>query len=378
MQHVWGCSYRHVIRKFCSVKCSPHSLTSKHAEFLDLVRDHGGGSITLTRDTTNSAIAVLTLCNEMKKNAISGQMMAELADILDTLLLSEKIISPSSSSSTVTTKNSSDSDSSDDLVGLIIRGQGRVFCAGADLSLVRDRVNTSERGLMMSRFMTDALTRLRQSRYITVALLTGPAVGGGAEICTVADYRIMVQEETSGKGKGEEGGKEEGDSNHVCFIHASLGASPGWGGAYRLQSIVGRSVALRLLGTSVKVKPEQALAMGLIDHVVVVTPQSTSDTTTASAAATTTAAADAFIKVHSSSPVPSSSSSPPPNVPSSSSSSSSSSSPSSSIAAAGMSAAINFLLPFTQQAYPAAVGDIKQVAKPACHYPYNLIIKYPN
>ena len=52
--------------------CAPRSLTSEHAAFLDLVRDHGEGSITLTRDLSNSTIAVLTLCNEAKKNAISG------------------------------------------------------------------------------------------------------------------------------------------------------------------------------------------------------------------------------------------------------------------------------------------------------------------
>ena len=31
------------------------------------------------------------------------------------------------------------------------------------------------------------------------------------------------------------------------FVHASMGISPGWGGAHRLKSIVGRSNALRLL-----------------------------------------------------------------------------------------------------------------------------------
>ena len=330
MHHVFRCCHRHVERKFCSVRCVPRTLSSEHAEFLDLVRDHGEGSITLTRDTSNSTIAILTLCNETKKNAISGRMMVELADILDTLLLPEKITSTTAAATT-----------SDDIVGLIIRGQGRVFCAGADLTLVRDKVNTSERGLMMSRFMTDALTRLRQSRLITVALLTGPAVGGGAELSTVADYRIMVQEERGEREQtvekdNKEEGTETGDRNHICFIHASLGASPGWGGAYRLQSIVGRSAALRLLGTSVKVKPEQALAMGLVDQVVGITQQSTT------ASVTTAAAASA--QVHSSS--------------------SSSSSPSSCTAAAGMSAAISFLLPFTQQPYPSAVGDIKQVDNP--------------
>ena len=304
-----------------SVSQLSRTLAADHAEFLELVRDHGEGSITLTRDVSNSTIAVLTLHNETKKNAISGRMMMELAHILDTLLAyPEKI-----------TSNQQNDNSSESIVGLIIRGQGRIFCAGADLTLVRDKVNTSERGLMMSRFMTDALTRLRQSRFITVALLTGPAVGGGAELSTVADYRIMIQEQSRGE-KKESREKEMGDSsNHICFIHASLGASPGWGGAYRLQSIVGRSNALRLLGSCVKVNAEQALSMGLVDQVVVVTPQATTAVATVDSTLTS-----------------SSTTSLPPSITTSSDST-------------GMSAAIRFLFPFTQQPYLHAVGDVKQV-----------------
>jgi enoyl-CoA hydratase/carnithine racemase len=30
---------------------------------------------------------------------------------------------------------------------------------------------------------------------------------------------------------------------HICFIHAKLGAAPGWGAASRLVSIVGKKLA---------------------------------------------------------------------------------------------------------------------------------------
>lgn len=47
-----------------------------------------------------------------------------------------------------------------------------------------------------------------------------------------------------------------------------LGASPGWGGGQRLLDIVGRSRALRLLGTAQLLRPEEALAVGLADAVL--------------------------------------------------------------------------------------------------------------
>ena len=50
-------------------------------------------------------------------------------------------------------------------------------------------MNTPELAILMSQFMTDAFTRLRCSGLVSVCLINGTAVGGGAEIATVCDYR---------------------------------------------------------------------------------------------------------------------------------------------------------------------------------------------
>ena len=122
-------------------------------------------------------------------------------------------------------------------------------------------MNTSELAILMSQFMTDAFTRLRCSGFVSVCLINGSAVGGGAEIATVCDYRykinftenffhpsehyyivltkfvveinnlffdVRLMIDTPGK--------------YICFIHAKIGASPGWGGASRLVSIVGEKI----------------------------------------------------------------------------------------------------------------------------------------
>ena len=176
----------------------------------------------------------------------------------------------------------------------------------------------------MSRFMTDALTRLRNSSLVSLSLLNGPAVGGGAELCTATDFRLMVDD-------GEK-------RNHVRFIHAKLGASPGWGGAHRLQSIVGRSQALRLLGGSPRVTPQQAAAMGLVDQVITLGPSGTNSSSSSSISS----------------------------VKSSSSGQSTPTAPGLAHAVdvspdEGLLAALHFLQPFTSQPYPDAVFAMKDL-----------------
>lgn len=54
-------------------------------------------------------------------------------------------------------------------------------------------MNTPELAILMSQFMTDAFTRLRCSGLVSICLINGTAVGGGAEIATVCDYRYSLK-----------------------------------------------------------------------------------------------------------------------------------------------------------------------------------------
>lgn len=56
--------------------------------------------------------------------------------------------------------------------------------------------------------------------------------------------------------------------SEIRFVHKQMGLVPGWGGAARLVQILGSSPALRLLSGAVKVQPEQALHIGLIDTIL--------------------------------------------------------------------------------------------------------------
>jgi ethylmalonyl-CoA/methylmalonyl-CoA decarboxylase len=75
-------------------------------------------------------------------------------------------------------------------LAVCIMGANDCFCAGADFSLAREVVNTSDRGLLMCDFMTDVTWSLLSLDAPVVAVIDGPAIGGGAELTTASDFRI--------------------------------------------------------------------------------------------------------------------------------------------------------------------------------------------
>lgn len=233
----------------CSRIVRLFSLISRHADFLNLIKDHGSGDI-LLQNTSKPEIVVLKLANPSRKNAISGRMMFQLAAIVDSIVdmddPSRTTAAPISTPDLSKVINPVCQRPS----GLIIVGAGDSFCAGADFGLAKEVLVTPELGRAMSLFMTDALNSLRNSSLISVCLLNGPAVGGGAEFCTVGDFRLIAPQA------------------FVRFIHAKMGVSPGWGGIGRLHSILGRTQSLRLLGTSRVISPDEAVDIGFAEAIV--------------------------------------------------------------------------------------------------------------
>jgi ethylmalonyl-CoA/methylmalonyl-CoA decarboxylase len=128
---------------------------------------------------------------------------------------------------------------------LLLSGEGGHFCSGADLSTVRLAIDTPERGALMSQLMTDTLNRMRNLPLLSIAAIDGAAVGGGAELCTATDLRVVSLNAT------------------IQFVHTRLGAAPGWGGAARLAQDVGRSSALKLLLLAEKLDADAIMRLGL-------------------------------------------------------------------------------------------------------------------
>ncbi|KFV77223.1 Ethylmalonyl-CoA decarboxylase, partial [Dryobates pubescens] len=175
-----------------------------------------GGSINLSKE--DNGIAILTLNNPKLMNAFTGTMMLELQEKVTEL------------------------ESWKDGKGLIIYGAGNTFCSGSDLNAVKAISNPQassslkvfissllQDGMNMCMFMQNTLTRLMRLPLISVALVQGKAFGGGAELATACDFRLMSP------------------GSELRFVHRLMGLAPGWGGGARLVRIVGTGAALRLL-----------------------------------------------------------------------------------------------------------------------------------
>ena len=206
-------------------------LTHRHGKFLELISDFGGsGSISLSLD--GAGYGELTLNNAEKKGAMSAPMMLDLAANIDTLTHDEEGVT-----------------------GLALRSKGTIFSAGLDLKLAKGVINTGDKGAMMYDFMCDALWRLRNAPFVSVACLQGHAIGGGLELASATDYRIIV--------------KKSNSEPYLQSVHAKIGATPGWGGLARTKDIIGRKDALTLYGTCRRVSAEAACDLGLVDFIEV-------------------------------------------------------------------------------------------------------------
>lgn len=184
----------------------------------------GGGSVDLELDEV-TRIATVTLNQPEKRNAFSGKMMMDLGDVTSEL---------------ASWKSG---------VGVIVRGAGDHFCSGGDLEFVHGMMG-SENGVIMASYMHAVLTQFYRLPLVSLALVCGNAVGGGAEVATACDFRIMHPEASIG------------------FVQSRMGLSPGWGGGTRLVHLVGRRRALKLLVGGHLVEAPAALEMGLADDLV--------------------------------------------------------------------------------------------------------------
>lgn len=133
---------------------------------------------------------------------------------------------------------------------VMLTGTGRrVFSAGADLQEVAgiQDTGTAEHFSQAGQTVTATLASLPKP---TLALLNGPAYGGGIELALACDFRLAAAHTTFRYRAGE------------------WGLLPGWGGTQRLPHLIGLARARRMMLTGCRVTANDALAWGLVDALV--------------------------------------------------------------------------------------------------------------
>ncbi len=167
-------------------------------------------------------VGLITINRPEVLNALNVQALRELDNVLDQV------------------------ESAEDIYVLIITGAGRAFVAGADIS---EMVNFSAAdGKAFSRRGNNVFLRLTRFPRPIIAAVNGYALGGGCELAMSCDIRI--------------------GSEHAKFgmPEVGLGITPGFGGTQRLARIVGMSTATELLLTGRTIDAQEALHIGLINH----------------------------------------------------------------------------------------------------------------
>jgi 3-hydroxyacyl-CoA dehydrogenase/enoyl-CoA hydratase/carnithine racemase len=141
-----------------------------------------------------------------------------------------------------------------DVAGLIIAsGKPGTFIAGADLREFAASLDAPREDIIkVSRAGQTLFKRLSEGLFASVCAIDGICVGGGAELATWCDLRVM-----SNNPKTELG-----------FPEVKLGLFPGWGGTARLPRMIGLSNAIEMITSGESIDAATALKMGLAADVV--------------------------------------------------------------------------------------------------------------
>lgn len=133
----------------------------------------------------------------------------------------------------------------DTIKALVVRGEGRGFCAGADL-LYFDRV-FDDLSLLPDyvRDLNGALCALEAAPILTIAVVHGYALAGGLELMMACDMAVVAEDARIGD------------------QHANFGLIPGGGSTQRLPRRVGLPRAMELLTTGRWLSGAEAVDWGL-------------------------------------------------------------------------------------------------------------------
>jgi enoyl-CoA hydratase len=176
------------------------------------------------REVGSDGVAVITLNRPQAMNALSRELLDELARAIDALA------------------------ADDDVRVLILTGAGRAFCAGLDLKeLGSGRTDIGKASVTSRGDPVGALTRCAKP---VIGAINGVAVTGGFELALACDVLLASADA------------------RFADTHARVGLASGWGLSQKLSRAVGIYRAREISLGGRWVSAEQAAAWGFVNHVV--------------------------------------------------------------------------------------------------------------
>ncbi len=182
----------------------------------------------LIRTEFDGGAAVVTLDRPEKLNAFADDMREQLLAALEAVAARP------------------------DARAVVITGAGRAFCSGGDVKhmvALKERCEPFEALLPLLEAGRRVVTRLATLPIPTIAAVNGPAAGAGAHLALACDLRVA--------------------SDQASFTEsfAKIGLHADWGGTWFLPRAVGTSRALEMCWLGESVDADEALGLGLVNHV---------------------------------------------------------------------------------------------------------------
>ena len=137
------------------------------------------------------------------------------------------------------------------VAGIVITGEGKAFCAGADLKSVSDLGKSyGEVFHEIAAMYHQAILEIRRMAKPVVAAINGFAAGGGFSLALACDFRVMEA------------------SAVLRQAYTANGLSIDGGGTFTLPRLVGLAKAMEIAAFDCPIAAEQALSWGLVTEVV--------------------------------------------------------------------------------------------------------------
>lgn len=172
-------------------------------------------------------IALLTFNNPDRRNAVSLDMWSAIDALLQEF----------------------ENDPSVRVV--VMRGAGgKAFVSGSDISQFEDQRRNAEQSTLFSQYSKQALQRMATLSKPLIAMIQGYCIGAGVRIAAAADIRIAAEQ------------------SQFAIPAARLGLGYSFESAEKLVGLVGPAAAKEMLFTGRRICAEEALRMGLVNHVV--------------------------------------------------------------------------------------------------------------
>ncbi len=177
-------------------------------------------------DASQSGIVIVTLNRPRTKNAFGPEMIVALSEAFETL------------------------HGADHVRVVFLRGEGGAFSAGADLTWMAESVNWLEDDNREDALrLATMFKKLNDLPQLTVALVDGPAYGGGAGLAAACDLAVATEGAT------------------FAFSEVRLGLTPATISPYVVRAIGPRNAKV-LFATGRVFTAADALKWGLVQEVV--------------------------------------------------------------------------------------------------------------